>query len=386
MSHFEMTVQPVGPEKTGYGENTSATYNVETGWEFPFAINPTQVTTETANGGSVSLDGSAAFLQTGINTAGKASIQTVRHVAHIPGVSVIARYSCVFGQPADNSTQICGIGNSFEGFFIGYNGLEFGVMVRKGGVDTWTPKAAWTGYDDAEFDPLKINTYEIAYILQGGSVVSFSFLNMSGGMMRMHKAVDTNQSTEPTLNNGSLPLRAEVENGGNASNIQLRTTSASAGIHGQPFPEPFTILTAFSMTKVFPATAGGQYAFSLQNPLLFNGRPNTAGVAPVLMTVSYTSNKEGSLNIYAGVGLTNPVWVDVTPGLSPLQYDLLATAYEPFSLLYSTGAGISGTIAVDLSVLSVRIQPGQLIIFEITTNPTGSSASVLISLDFKSRS
>jgi hypothetical protein len=61
------------------------------------------------------------------------SIYTLKRMRYNPGLAVMVRFTAMFSEPTATGEQIIGYGDCCDGFFFGYNGLNFGILHRRGG-------------------------------------------------------------------------------------------------------------------------------------------------------------------------------------------------------------------------------------------------------------
>lgn len=89
----------------------------------------------------IHLNGSGGFVPynglltayTGTTAESLARIRSVRRSYYTSGLGLTVRFSAVFSTPVNGGTQIIGHGDHNNGFFFGYNGLDFGCLRRYGG-------------------------------------------------------------------------------------------------------------------------------------------------------------------------------------------------------------------------------------------------------------
>jgi len=113
-------------------------YNTNTDVIKPFYI----------NSGNISQASSMINVSTGVTTGSYSTVQSRRFIKYNPGMGISARFTAVFTEPIADTTQIVGVGNQNNGFFIGYNGVDFGILHRKSGfsqIYTLTITSASTG-------------------------------------------------------------------------------------------------------------------------------------------------------------------------------------------------------------------------------------------------
>jgi hypothetical protein len=319
------TTQLSSTVKNAFGGTSVSENRIETAWQFPFGINPSQVRQIEESGGTVAHVTPFVELKSNADPAGKAAIRTFRHIGYIPGVGGLFVGTCVFGSPKEGTEQIFGIGTDTNGFFFGYKNTEFGVLHRNGGVDTWIMRNAWSEkHDETWFSPENGNVYEIKYQWLGFGPIVFSVQGPNGEMVKVHIIVTANRGQVPSLKDPSLPLYAEAKNTGGTEGVVLRTSSASGMVEGEAFPEALTTLIAFQYaTTIDPGQL--QYAFSFNNPYTWKGLDNTAYVQPLTFSIGWESNKVGNVKVGTAGVITGASWQDVNSVFSPLQYDITPT-------------------------------------------------------------
>jgi hypothetical protein len=117
---------------------------------FPFGLNYTHISTMTSDGATVSYaDGTVCF-----TTGAAGSVAMVEgclpiYVNQEPRMHV--GMNAAYASPTEGLTQLVGLGSSERGVFIGYNGMDFGILYRHGGKKqhwslTITSACTTTGY------------------------------------------------------------------------------------------------------------------------------------------------------------------------------------------------------------------------------------------------
>ena len=223
---------------TAFGEVMIAPNIPHTAWRFNYGINTKLIKSTTANGGTTTVSESKAVLQTSTAVNGSASIETKRVLRYLPGVGALIRFTAVFGTPKADSIQIIGIGNLVDGYFFGYNGLQFGVLRRRNSVDTWVYESAFNG-DKVTVDKTKNNIYSISYQWLGSGFIQFFIVDpdaMNKSELvtdrRLHVINYPNTSADVSVLNPTLPLFAYVANTGNNTNMTLQSASAVGFLQG----------------------------------------------------------------------------------------------------------------------------------------------------------
>ena len=120
--------------KTAFDEVSVAIPTPEVQLQFPYNINSEQVAQVPGNGGTVYNGNGHANISTGTDAAGYGLILSNDVLRYNAGQGGLARWTTVYTTGVANSEQLCGLGNRDDGFFFGYNGADFGVLLRGHGA------------------------------------------------------------------------------------------------------------------------------------------------------------------------------------------------------------------------------------------------------------
>lgn len=370
--------------KTAFGELSTASFSPHCGWSFQYNINPVQIEQKLNSSGSVSQSGSFAEISTGTDIDGMAQINTTRPLVYTPGIGAVVRFTAIFDTPKADSMQIIGVGDDVDGFFFGYNGLNFGVMRRSNSIDNWTYQGDWSENIKRDFIPQLGNVYEIRFQWLGFGMQYFAMENESGDLEDVHRIEYVNKNTLTSVTNPTFPIMARVENNGNDTDIILKTPSAVAGLMGEGYPECFTTINGYSHTQTITGTGALEYLFSIRNPDTFVSKTNHLYLAALLLTLACEGNKPVNFEVRFQTILTNPVWVDVATGFTPAQYDISATATANGIVVLPVSLGKSGNTSLNLKDIldNPQIQAGQWVsIFA----KSSSSSDIESGFTFRSR-
>jgi hypothetical protein len=309
---------------TTFGELSVAHSQVHTGWNFPYNINPAQVRSIEINGGTVTHVDNFGVVSTGTAANGVAFIRTEGFLTYTPGIGAVARFTAIFDTPAENSQQLIGVIDNFNGWAFGYNGLDFGILRRYNGVDTWVTQDNWNIDTRPKLDTTKGNVYEIRFQWLGFGMQYFAIEDIHGNLSDVHRIEYSNLNTDTSVQIASLPVAMGVSNGGNTTNISMRSPSAVALSQGQSFPEAFT--TPIGYSYINTVSTGFNYLFTILNPEDYLTKPNKLYLEHALLTVTNETNKAITFTAIFNAVLTDPVYVDIENGITPAQYDESATA------------------------------------------------------------
>ena len=150
-----------GPSKCAFGENMTAQLTPQFQYFSGYGkLNNEVINTYTSNG---TVTSAAGIVSVGINTTNGAYsiMQSKRHITYNPGQGGLARFTCAFNSGIASSTQLAGVGNSFNGFFFGYNGTTFGILRRYGGLPEIRKMTITTGATGSATVAITLNGTQI---------------------------------------------------------------------------------------------------------------------------------------------------------------------------------------------------------------------------------
>ena len=234
-------IQPITLDATGCLRVRQPTPIV--GVEFHYAINPRFLTVTTANGGSAAGGVSGmAVLQTGAAANGSVLMVSKSAARYLGGTAMFGSWTTVFDPPKAANIQYSGVGTSDlkDGFFFGYQGLNFGIVHRVNSVDNFIPQATWnedpldgTGPSGITINPQKGNVFLARYLWHGFGPILF-FVLANGRDWQLVDTIEwSNANVTPSLINPTLQLMVQLANQGNASNVTMKL--ASMGIYTEGY-------------------------------------------------------------------------------------------------------------------------------------------------------
>lgn len=209
-----------------------------------FSINPTYCTsvrddTTTLNAtGSIDCTQGEIRLRTGNDSDGRVVMQTKRKGLYIPG-SVLIPGIDISTQPlADFTGSEVARGGYFDsenGFFVQYDDTGLALVRRFDGQDTVVRQQDWNietldgnGPSGVNYDPTTQTTIRFPFIHYGGGDAHVSFYLSDGEKMQLVTAHRFHAERQMILEDPNLPVRAEVDNGGDTSDTD---TIAIGGRH-----------------------------------------------------------------------------------------------------------------------------------------------------------
>ena len=384
-----MVVEMGGASVTAFGDLITAENTPLVQMDFVYGINTQTGVTTIVGTGVADTSASRLRLQTGTGATGSAIFTSRKTAKYRAGQGMTARFTKVFTTGAPNSQQYAGFGTAADGYFIGFNGADFGILHRNAGADTWVLQGSWngdkcngTGPSAFTIDPTMGNVYQIRYPYLGYGVITFWVLNpATGRWLLAHVIQYPNTSTAVQISNPNLNYYDAVVNAGNTSNLISYTGSVAALLSGV---RSFTGNPKWAYDNNKSTITAETNLFSLKNATTYNGVVNRgllrlnslslahAGAITSLGVCRLRINATlGGTATYAAInGTTADNGVTITAGNSITSANTIHTTATGGSYIFNlTVAGDSNAV-IDLTPYDLYVAPG-----EILTVSAFSSAS-----------
>lgn len=353
------------------------------GWTFNYTLLTNLIRFTGVSTGSQTVANSMIQLSTGTATDGSATIETRKALRYSPGLGALVRFTAVFSKGLANSQQIIGIGDDADGFFFGYNGETFGILVRKNGTNTWIPQSSWnidqlngSGSSGLTLVQTLGNVYQIEYQWLGFGQITFSVENpVDGKYIPVHAIQYANQNLTPSIFNPTLPLKASVTNTGNNTNLTLSSASAMAFIEGPSFTT--AISSRYSYFRLLNVKSGVlTNLFTLRNASLFNGKINRVRIRLDYLSCATNTANLTQFFILTGATLTGGTFTPVSAGQSVVEASTDATFTGGTVLLYQ-GVSEGSSAGLVISSLDIFLAPGEILVVRAQSQGTGDVTASL---------
>lgn len=213
--------------------------------------------TTTGTGSFSHLSSSQASLSTGATSGSSVLIQGNFSLDYIPGISNYTQFTLAVPQPptAANSFVAAGQHNfpaaSFNGFAIGYSGLDFCIFHLNNGAveiirqanfsdDKLDGNAENSRFTDEDgnvvaLDPTKGNLYRIVWLWHGYGPAIFQVKNHKT-WITFHTFYWVNENQIPHMSEPDLPFTLYVNNGSSTTDVNAYIASATLGRMGRVKP------------------------------------------------------------------------------------------------------------------------------------------------------
>lgn len=362
-----------------FGEQYVALKKPKISANFNYTADTRRVIQTVANGGTVSRITNLMAVSSSSNVAGSASIQTKETVRYTAGRDCEIYGTLIFSEPKENSYQRGGLYNNEDGFFIGYNGLDFGVGVRKNGIDTFIKKEDFNGFslDSFDFNPQMMNIYRIVFGYLGIAPAFFElYMGHELGWRVIHVYDVVNKQAETHIGNPYLPIRIEVGNTGNNTNMVVKSGSVYMGTIDGITSNPDSSSREFSASRsasTLPIATDGVITI-FHNKSIFSGISNK--IEALLLKVGAGaisgSNKPTTIKLYKLASVpTGTSFTNVDLANSILEYSNVGTInLIGAELLDAWAFSANSQINADVSNLNHLLLPDEYAVFTYTTTGT----------------
>jgi hypothetical protein len=279
-------VEPVHDDILGVA--VSGTRNNQIEVSFDTAFDSSVVTNTNTSTGSATISNGHALYSTGTNANGTSKGVSVITLNYRPAHEEYVYFTAAFTTPTSaNSNQRLGLYDANNGFFIGYNGLNFGITKRTSGSDTFTNRTSWntdllTGLASSKFTrngtPEAINLtysnlFRIRFAWLGSASVVFEVFSPDGKWVIFHTLKVPNSQLNPSITTPNLPITLEVlKSGADATNLIVYTACWAAGTTSNysKITDTLTDNTLANLTRSVitgrASTGGGSYYNVKVNP------------------------------------------------------------------------------------------------------------------------
>ena len=177
-------------------------------------------------------------------------------------------------------------------FYFGYEDQQFTFSRRRDGTDYHYPidLRAFNALNGYNFKPTLGNIYKISYGYLGFAPISLEIMKPNGDWCLLHKIEYPNSYTVTHTTQTFLPVRGEVANTGNNSNLEARAGSIAAGMvdggGGNISDREFT----WANDETFIVSDSATLVV-FRNTETFNGVSNRVAARLLLVSGANSSNK-----------------------------------------------------------------------------------------------
>jgi hypothetical protein len=212
---------------------------------FDTAPGVTLITNTTSGGASVTHTNGHALYSTGTGVTALAKGVSVQKTEYRPAHEVYSFFTAAFTTPTSASSyQRLGLYDASNGFFIGYEGLTFGITKRTNGVDTFIPASSFNtdllnGITPSKFTRNGVveainygfsNLFRVRFAWLGSANILFEVFSPDAKWVTFHNIRQPNTDVNPSIYNPDLPMTVEAsKTASDATNLTVYTACWAAG-------------------------------------------------------------------------------------------------------------------------------------------------------------
>jgi hypothetical protein len=268
-----------------------------------------------------------------------------------------------------------------DGFFIGFNGVNFGAFVRKGTVDTFIPQTSFSrdkldgnGTSGFTYIPANMNIFRIVYGYLGIAPCYYQIFGGANiGWITFHVHDVSGKQVGTHISKPYLPIRTEVVNSGNNTNMVMTVGSVYAGvIDGAGSADASSREFSYKLTSAGVTTGTNKVITIFHNKATFGGTTNKIDDLLLKVGLACDGNKNVSISLYRlAVTPSGTSFSDIDATNSNMEISTAGTInLTGASLLDSWPLGKVGQLNIDTSKLNYLLLPNDYAVFTFTSAGT----------------
>ena len=347
--------------------------------QFQYSINALEVNDRSSNNATLTQADAMAVFTTSTTSNGRALGESRRKLRYISGHEGYGMFTALFENGGvSNSTQFVGIFNDDDGFYLGFDGVDFVAGFRRGGVDTSTVQADFNLDRLPGVDFTKFNVFKIDFGWLGTAPATYYLMNAEGSWTAFHRLNISGTRTNPIILNPVLPICFDIKKTSGDTSIIVKTGSWHGGIVGDN-AEVADRNFATTATKATVTTEA--VIVNLRNKATYQSKTNRVGVKFVDMHLVSDGTKAVTFKIYKNLTITSPTFADILTADSVMEKDILGTVTpSDDNLKDAIVLGKVDSQQIDILVLDLRLNPGDSLTI---TGQSANAADLDLSLAWK---
>lgn len=334
--------------------------------DFVYGFNANLFNTTLTGSGTATSTNQMGIASTTANTSSSSLIQSARRAKYRAGEALLARFTAQFTTGAANSTQLAGMRNAnIDGWFIGYNGTNFGICYRRNGVDTWVNQADFngdkldgTGSSGITIDPTKINIFQLGIGYLGVRGCTFSIQHPTTknwiafhDYSFMNAVSDQSQSVNPTMTFGIQAINTT-----NATNIVVKSASVGVFIVGKRE----RIGSTYGVNNFKSVATTDTNIVTIRNNTTINGITNQSQIRIRSLSVSTVAVVPVVFKLIKNTTLGGvPSYTNIDATNSCAAFDVAGTTVTGGNVQFNTTVGANGNVFVDLTEFDIFLAPNE---------------------------
>ena len=364
---------------SGFGEQIVGAVNMAFVSNFAYQSDTRKLQSILANGGTVENTNSMLILGSGTNINGSAIGRSRRSLPYKAGQEAFVFFTAMWDNPVVNNKRFIGLFDNLNGYAIGYNGLDFGILRRKNSVDVEFVKQSefnldkldGTGESGFTIDKTKLNVFRISFIYLGGGPIVYWVLT-DNGWVNFHTIKYPNKNTVPHVSLPYLKIGIENVNSGNTTNVKVSSASVACGSIGGA--------DKIVSSRIFTRKTNANITANTPNSILVFHLKQTYGTVPVenrvesllkFLSIATDGTKNVTFERYRlATTPTGGTWTDVSPN-SMVEINSTATVdLTGAELTFAVSLAKVDSKAFDLLNQEIRSLPDEYIAYIFTSANT----------------
>ena len=343
-----------------FGEVITAELTPVVQADFVYGINANLFSSTVTGSGTATSTNQMGVASTTAAATSSSLIQSLRRAKYRAGEGLISRFTAQFTAGAANSTQTAGMRNAdIDGWFIGYNGTQFGIMYRRNGVDTWIAKSSFnldkldgTGVSGVNLDPTKLNIFQLSIGYLGARGCVFSVLSpITGYWVNFHDYSFHNVLSSQTQSiNPTMTFGIQAINTTNNTNIVVRCGSVGVFIVGKRE----RIGSTYGVNNFKSVATTDTNIVTVRNNTTINGVTNQSQIRIRSLSVSTVAAVPVVFKLIKNTTLGGvPAYTNIDATNSCAAFDVAGTTVTGGNTQFNTTIGANGNAFIDLTEFDI---------------------------------
>lgn len=328
------------------------------------------------NGGTITDEDSMLVATSSTAIDGLARVESEHAVRYTPGEEFYCYFTSLYTAGVAGATQLIGPFSDTDGFAIGFNGADFGILHRSGSVDTFITQADWNrdildghGKSGYLLDTSKLVQFRITFGWLGSSNIFFQIYTATQGWIFFHEIEVAGTLIVPHILVPYLPICLEVKKTSGETNIIAKTGSWNGGIMGRTVTGVSDLLHAESVPEQTISAGVETHLISLRGLATLNGIVNRIEAIILHWSVAADGTKPALFRMYKNSTLTGGVWSNHETDVSIMEINTTATVSVNGEEVLPTSTARQGSKDLDIEHLRIDIHKNDSItITAISTN------------------
>jgi len=377
-----------------FGEKITSSLEDMINIQFQYGIAQAELISSTVSTGAVFEQDSMAIVSTGKALDSLAQLQSKRNLRYRTGHEGYAFFTALWERSAPDSTQFIGLFDDNNGAAVGYNGTTFSILFRRNGdADIFIPQSDFnrdpldgTGQSGFNLDTTTLNIFRISYGWLGTAPIKFQICSEDGTWITFHIIERPNTTPGVHFLNPVLPIRMEVQNQGNDTDLRMATASWNAGIVGIPTTSGSRFFSTSNFLTISSADTEA-HVLTIRNKQRFRGVDNKVEVRIAALgggSLS-TSPEVVLLRLRRNAKVTGTSFTDINPSSSVIEVSnsgnyVAGTGDEVFILPTNTFGGGPSTLFFPRNEFTILLFPGEeLTVTGVSLQSTGADSIGILS-------